>query len=191
MRRRFFIIIIIFLLSVTYVFADSLGTINIEGQHRVENNEQLKTGRHTFVLTATDGAPMPEGSKNGVKEVTISSGEKFSFGDIVYEEPGTFEYTVSRKLIKSKELIEDDSVYKAKVTVSGDGTCVIVFDKIGTSGKPNKIEYVDQYVEPEEEPEEEPEDVKTGDDTDIIPYMSLIGVSLTGLYISLRLKRQK
>lgn len=158
--------------------AFSHDTVTIEGSHHIDGNESLHSGRHTFVLTATDGAPMPEGSENGVKRVTINSNEDFSFGGMSFTQPGTYEYTVSRDIVQAENLIQDDTVYKCKVAAFSDGTTVVVFEKIGTEGKPNKIEYTDTYKEtpPEkdkEKPKDEPEKehsktVKTGDTSAIL-----------------------
>ena len=106
----------------------------IEGTHKVENNVSLKTGRHTFVLTAENNSPMPEGSQNGKKSVTINSNESFSFGEINFTKQGTYSYTVSRDLTKSENLKEDDAVYKCNVAVFADGSSVVVFEKVGTEG---------------------------------------------------------
>lgn len=121
-------------------------SVEITGRHVVENNLSLQTGRHTFVLTADDNAPMPTGSSAGVKEVTISSNESFSFGPISYSEPGNYSYTVSRNVSQSKNLVMDDAKYRCTVEVYADGTAVVVFEKQGTVGKPNTITYTDTYV---------------------------------------------
>lgn len=56
-----------------------------------------------FVLTAEDGAPMPEGAQDGsaVMYVTAPEGTPegteipFNFGDITYTRPGTYAYTIA------------------------------------------------------------------------------------------------
>lgn len=144
----------------------------IEGTHKVENNVSLKTGRHTFVLTAENNSPMPEGSQNGKKSVTINSNESFSFGEINFTKQGTYSYTVSRDLTKSENLKEDDAVYKCNVAVFADGSSVVVFEKVGTEGKPNSIVYTDKYIPPEKK------EVKTGDTHLIFIYSSLFIIAI-------------
>ena len=152
-------------LSLLLVFAGPLrvagesflsNPIEISGRHVIENNREIKSGRHTFVLTASGDVPMPEGSSGGVKRVTINSNEEFSFGSIVYEKPGSYEYTVSREIVESDELIQEDATYKCKVEVIADMTAVVVFEKIGTEGKPNRIEYRDTYIPPKDEDPDDP-----------------------------------
>jgi hypothetical protein len=63
----------------------------------------------TFILESADASyPMPEGSFNGRKEVTISDGSQkhyesdesvgYEFGDIVFDKPGVYVYTISEKM---------------------------------------------------------------------------------------------
>ena len=151
-------------LSANYAFASFSNPVEIQGRHIVENDETLKSGRHVFVLTAENNSPMPKGSNAGVKKVTISSNESFSFGEITYDAPGEYKYTVSRELADSKNLKQDDSVYKCTVEVTNDGLAVVIFEKIGTQGKPNSILYTDKYITPSSKGGK----VKTGDETDLL-----------------------
>jgi len=121
--------------------------VEISGQHIVENNTSLKTGRHTFVLTAEEESfPMPAGATDSEKKVTISSNENFSFGNIHFDRQGQYSYVVTRILTKSKNLKEDDSVYEVKVAVFNDGEVAMAIKKDGDSGKADKIIYKDTYV---------------------------------------------
>lgn len=74
----------------------------------------------TFTLTGANGAPMPEGTKDGV--VTQSVGKpdegdtaKFNFGAITYTETGTYTYTVKELNGVMPGVAFDD--HEAKVTV--------------------------------------------------------------------------
>lgn len=123
-----------------------LAKVSISGEHIIKNNTSLKTGRHTFVLTADNKAnPMPDNSVEGTKEITVTSNNGFSFGEIDYEKQGRYDYTISRKTEKARNLTEDDSVYKALITVFNDGEATIVLQKKGAQGKPDKIVYADKY----------------------------------------------
>lgn len=167
MKKTIISFLVIFLLMSANVFAvgdyDNFdpSPVVIEGQHVVSNNESLKTGRHTFVLTAKDNAPLPEKNK-----VTINSNEKFSFGEIEFQKQGTYVYSITRELTKSNELKEDDSVYTCTITVFADGSNVVVIEKDGVSGKPDKIIYSDEYIKKNEK-------VKTGDNRALFIYGGL------------------
>lgn len=156
--------------------------VSISGDHRVTNNESLKTGRHTFVLTADDGCPMPSDSTGNTKEVTIDSNGSFDFGRITFDKPGTYTYTVSRKTVKTSQLKEDDSVYKCKVASFSDGTTIMVFEKVGSEGKPDRIRYEDTYIKPTDGTK-----VKTGDTSSVYVYGGLF-TALIVLILGLRKK---
>lgn len=178
-------------------------TINIEGRHIVENNETLKDGRHTFVLTAKDGAPMPEGSENGVKKVTINSNETFDFGEITFNRQGIYEYSITREIIESDTLEMDDAEYTCNIAVFADSTYAMVFAEKGVEGKPNKIEYTDTYHEPEPVPEPEDEEdedstpvkkvvkkIQTGENMSVIIYACAGAAAALAAVFLLRKKRK-
>lgn len=165
----------------------ALSSIEIKGEHIVSNNTALKTGRHTFVLTADDKSyPMPEGSSGGVKEVTISSNEDFSFGHIYFSKPGIYSYTISRTTNESKDLKEDNSVYHVKIAAFNDGTTVIVMQKDGMKEKPDKIVYKDTYVSASNK------SAKTGDDAKLLlPCAALFGSALLLIVMFTRRKHDE
>lgn len=146
------ILSLIFVLSAQVCFAADAsgsiprGTVNITGTHNITNNETLKTGRHTFVLTAKNGSPMPEGAKSGIKKVTISSNETFSFGDISYSQPGTYEYTLTREIAQTEDLKEDVSTYNIKIAIFSDYSATSIYEKDGGGGKTDKLVYNDTYI---------------------------------------------
>lgn len=183
------ILVLCMLICMTQIVTAEEGlsqTVSISGQHIIQNNEQLKSGRFTFILTAHDNAPMPEGSVNYVKEVTIDPGEKFEFGNIIYNTTGIYKYTVSRKIIKSKNLIQDDSVYNITVTVFDDSDPIMTIEKIGKEGKLDKIQYTDKYV-----PKVPPEITKTGDDTNLSLYIIVCLTSILALLVLMIKKLKK
>ena len=134
------------LVPMTVNAADEPSTAHLYGTHKIENGS-IKTGKFTFVLTAKDDkSPMPSGSTGKEKKVTISPGETFDFGTISFAKPGIYEYKISREIIKSKDLKQDDSVYDVKIAHFTDGATVIVYQKANAKGKEDKITYVDKYV---------------------------------------------
>ena len=185
---RKIVIIMAVVLSVSaftgLAFADELATYRITGTHRITGSDTIITGRHTFVLRSDTDAPMPEGTENGVKKVTISSGETFDFGEISYGEEGTYDYTVSREPVQSKDLIEDSAEYMINVCVSKDGTKTVLIKRRGSSGKTDDIVFTDRYVSPEKGRWLKP--VKTGDETAYALHTVMLIGSLILLIILIR-----
>lgn len=81
----------------------------------------------TFTLTPqTDGAPMPTGTTKTVSDPTEPDGKTavFDFGDITYDAPGTYVYTVTEDAGNNAGIEYSSNVAIITVTVSdnGDGT---------------------------------------------------------------------
>lgn len=172
--------------------------VEICGKHEVGNNTTLRTGRHTFVLTAKDpGFPMPKGSKDGKKQVTISSNENFSFGNIHYDKQGVYEYEITRNTIKSKDIQEDDSKYTVRVAVFNDGKVVTVLEKSGIDGKPDKVVYSDKYVKHSDGSNGKDGNngndgsTRTGDDASLMLSGAILGASAMLMLLLLIRRRKK
>lgn len=80
-------------------------------------NRIPQDGEFTFVLTSHDGAPMPEGSKDGVKTVT-NTGTGFTFGRMVYTMPGAYTYHVKELAGTDKTIGYSTQEYDVTVTVT-------------------------------------------------------------------------
>lgn len=97
-----------------------------------EGHEWTEHYAFDFQLTAVDGAPMPEGSKDGSKTVTVSAPTEkdgktaiFDFGSIVYDKAGTYNYTVSEIAGKNAGIDYASNTVNVTVTVTdkaADGT---------------------------------------------------------------------
>lgn len=83
-------------------------------------NRISRDGEFTFVLTSHDGAPMPEGSKDGVKTVT-NTGTGFAFGRMDYDKPGTYVYTVTEQAGRDPTIGYSTQAYDVTVTVTDQG----------------------------------------------------------------------
>lgn len=71
-----------------------------------------KTSTFTFLLTAKSGEnPMPEGSVNGVKTITIAGSGKRDFGTWKYTREGTYYYTISEVDSRQSRYTYDTTVY--------------------------------------------------------------------------------
>ena len=74
----------------------------------------------TFKLTSHDGAPMPKGSKDGVKTVH-NTGIGFTFGRMDYSKPGTYVYTVTEQADRDSTIGYSTQAYDVTVTVADNG----------------------------------------------------------------------
>lgn len=83
-------------------------------------NRIPQDGEFTFKLTSHDGAPMPEGSKDGVKTVT-NTGTGFTFGRMDYRKPGTYVYTVTEQAGHDSTIGYSTQAYDVTVTVTDQG----------------------------------------------------------------------
>lgn len=83
-------------------------------------NRIPRDGEFTFALTSHDGAPMPEGSKDGVKTVT-NTGTVFTFGRMDYDKPGTYVYTVTEQAGRDPTIGYSTQAYDVTVTVTDQG----------------------------------------------------------------------
>ena len=89
------------------------------------------TDKFSAKLMSVNGAPMPDGAKDGVlvKQMTKDSKE-VSFGDIKYTAAGEYAYTISEEVGSIGGIKYSDTIYnvKVKVTDKGDGTLAASFD---------------------------------------------------------------
>lgn len=101
----------------------------------------------TFILESVDeAAPMPDGSANGVKEITIREGSNTyvedqiitaGFGEITYENPGIYVYTVAEKMPESAAgylpgMSYSGAIYRIVVTVTDNGLGELVAETVMT-----------------------------------------------------------
>lgn len=161
MKKSFFVAILSLVLAVMVIPAVASAVdydpVEITGVHQIEgagDSEDSSGGEMepftcTFVLTAKDSAPMPEGSQDGVKEVEAAANSTFSFGEILYTEPGTYEYSVTRNAEEIEGIVTDESAYNVSVEVSEDGTNAVIYTKEGEDGEAEGIAYIDTQKQDE------------------------------------------
>lgn len=95
----------------------------------------------TFLLTAGDITnPMPEGSVDGVKKITITgSGEK-DFGTWVYTREGTYYYKISEEIPQARSLyVYDEAIYTITDSVK-DVDRQLVVTRTVTNGAGKQVE---------------------------------------------------
>ena len=126
-------------------------------------------GGDRFTLTADDPlSPMPDGTVGGRKEITITDEGSYSFGDIRYERPDVYWYTVTRDVTEKKGVVKDRSVYKAKVIALNDGHGYVLVYKSGSSEK-QELVYLDRVAP------------NTGDDSSIMIYFVMTAAAAAAL----------
>lgn len=81
----------------------------------------------TFSLTTQDKTnPMPEGSADGVKYITIYGSGEAEFGSWIYHREGTYYYTISEVILSDTRYTYDRSVYTISDVVKDiDGQLVV------------------------------------------------------------------
>lgn len=141
------VIMIIVVMQPAKIFAsENIPVVtDIKVTYIVDGN--VKTaGGDRFTLTADDPqSPMPEGSTGGEKTITIRDEGSFSFGDICYERPDIYWYTITRDVAEKKGVIKDDTVYRAKVIALNDGHGYVLVYKDG-SDKKHELIYTDRVA---------------------------------------------
>ncbi len=103
----------------TYDPADA--TAQIQAQKDL-NRDWLQGEAFQFQLTGVSGAPMPEGSSNGTKTISVTDENVISFGTIRYDKVGTYNYEV-QELIPAEPtpgLTYDSHVSRITVTVTDE-----------------------------------------------------------------------
>ncbi len=90
------------------------------------NPVALAGGEFTFKLTGLDGAPMPAGAVDDSITVTNRADGVFVFGDIVFDEAGTYTYELTEVAGTDEGITYDGSTHTLVVVVSdedadGDG----------------------------------------------------------------------
>ena len=132
----------------------------------------------TFQMKAvTEGAPMPEGSVDGVKTVTITGSGSYEFGEMVFTEAGTYVYEISEVDDGVKNYTYDTTVYTLTVEVTevADGNQVkLEKTETVTGGDSATAVFTNVYKGPAPVP-------KTGDSTPAFGMVALAAIALTGI----------
>lgn len=79
------------------------GKTALAGTKALDGRAWRSEDKFAFVLTAEDGAPMPDGAQDGVAVMYVTAPEgtpegteiPFNFGDITYTRPGTYVYAIT------------------------------------------------------------------------------------------------
>lgn len=86
---------------------------------KIIRGEPAHDSSFVFVMTADrPGDPMPEGSLDGVKEVTVLGAGEAEFGLITFTQAGVYNYTVVEKVGNEAGYTYDRSVFTLRYTVT-------------------------------------------------------------------------
>ena len=118
-----------------------------------------------------------------VSKAKNTANGQVAFGTIIYDEEGTYEYTISEKNDKQKNVTYDEAVYKVTVTVTDNGEGSLLAEVAYTDGKAPV--FTNKYTKPAEpqKPAEphKPAPPKTGAEAPIIELVVLMVIALAAI----------
>lgn len=104
----------------------------------------------TMNLQAVDNAPMPDGTANGVKSITVGNESPASFGTIKYEKAGTYHYIVTESKGSDKNFTYDETQHPVTVTVTESADHKLSASIIGGNSS-GIVEVTNHYTTPKKE----------------------------------------
>lgn len=82
-----------------------------------------------FKLTSLNNAPMPSGSKNGLKVIDVTGAGENDFGEITYTKAGTYTYRITEMNDGISGYTYDSAVYTLTVVVSEENGRMVIKSK--------------------------------------------------------------
>lgn len=105
-------------------------------------------------MTAMNNAPMPDGSVNGRKTITINGAGKASFGKIRYTKPGVYTYSIIEQNTGENGWTYDSAVYTYTVKVTEKDGVLKVSRTLTKNGKAaDKAVFYNSYAAPPATPD--------------------------------------
>ncbi len=151
---------------------------------KIVKGNPAKDGHFEFKMTAEDiQNPMPEGSRDSEKIVSIEGAGEKEFGTCVFTEPGTYKYKISEVNTGEKGYSYDNTVYEMTCIVTEENGELIlekeVKDEDGNAA--DHAQFTNAYSILHF--------VKTGDSTIILLLLALMALSAAGAMIAQKMKR--
>ena len=151
-------------------------SIDIPLTYIVSGNDRT-AGGDTVTLTPDDpAAPMPPESEGGKKTITLKKEGTYSFGEIYYDRPEIWWYTVTRDVREKKGVKKDDTVYRVKVIALNDGHGYVLVYRDG-SDKKQELVYRDKVAP------------ATGDRSEILTYAAMLACAVCALLVLVVVRR--
>ena len=155
-------------------------------EKRISGDRPSTSSSFVFYLRADNTSyPMPEGSVNGIKTITIIGAGSTDFGNITYRQAGIYTYTVYERAGSSSGYIYDTTVYHMRVVVTEiNGTLTATRTITNASGATQTgLVFTNVY--------DAPDGPKTGDDSKATLWWILIALGLVCLIAALLPSRKK
>lgn len=127
-----------------------IGT-NLPIQKRITGDKPKTNSSFTFVFSAINvSCPMPEGSNGTVKEISITGAGSKEIGEITFDKPGTYVYSISEKNGGVEGYTYDSTVYTVTFEVAEkDGELSITRTIKDNKGNiTSAIEFTNPYKTP-------------------------------------------
>lgn len=184
------------MLPMQMAFAAGDLSVSIPVEISLEGTLPEKAEEFVVEMAADDVTyPMPEGSKDGICTMTLTGAESMKFPVIRYDNLGIYTYTITQKPGTNPKCTYDTTKYELTVYVTNaeDGDGMEVTAVLYPEGELDKLAGVsfENVYEIEPVPQERP---KTGDESNAMYYLSLIGISavvIVMIYVGIRKKAEK
>lgn len=114
MKRWGLLVVSFFLMLLPHMVLaqEQQATLSLSVTNTVSGNQESTTP-FTFQIDGKDNAPMPE-----TNQITINGSGKSSFGRMIYDNVGTYYYTVQRLNNGLQDYSDDASIYTVQVVVT-------------------------------------------------------------------------
>lgn len=104
-----------------------------------------------FLIEASSGTPMPEGTENHQKKVDIQGNGEAEIGRIYYEKPGEYIYTIRERNTQAPGWTYDASTYTMKITIKEEnGKLTSEVSLMKDEKETAQIEFQNVYEEPKD-----------------------------------------
>lgn len=140
------------------------GEIDPPVTKKIAGDKPAKKSTFDFVLESIDGAPLPEGAKDGKLTTSIEGEGSIEFGKIAYTKAGTYEYRCYEIDKGEDGYTYDKTVYTMRVAVT-EGTKDFKVERaiVDKNGKEHdSLTFVNTYKAPVKPAVNQPATVKKG-----------------------------
>jgi len=155
-------------------------------EKRITGDRPSVNSTFTFVLKPDNASfPMPEGTVNGEKTLSIVGAGNADFGNITFSAAGTYTYTASERVGTASGYVYDTTVYRMTITVTETNGQLFATRTItnAAGATQNGLIFTNIYTSPA--------GPKTGDESKAYLWWVLIGLGVVCLVAALVPSRKK